>query len=48
MQGTKNVLSKLKIRAGYGVTGQQEITDYMYLTTYHSAPAQYTYLARSY
>lgn len=34
MAGTKNVLSKLKIRLGYGVTGQQEIGDYQYLTTY--------------
>ena len=45
MQGTKNVLSKLKIRAGYGVTGQQEITDYMYLTTYSfSTSPNNTYL----
>lgn len=34
MAGTKNVLSKLKLRLGYGVTGQQEIGDYQYLTTY--------------
>lgn len=34
MAGTKEVLSKLKLRAGYGVTGQQEISDYLYLTTY--------------
>lgn len=34
MAGTKDVLSKLKIRLGYGVTGQQEIGDYQYLTTY--------------
>lgn len=34
MVGAKNVLSKLKLRLGYGVTGQQEIGDYQYLTTY--------------
>lgn len=34
MQGTKDVLSKLKLRLGYGVTGQQEISDYQYMTTY--------------
>lgn len=35
MQNTKKVLSKLKLRIGYGVTGQQEIGDsYGYLTTY--------------
>lgn len=34
MQGTKDVLSKLKLRLGYGVTGQQEIGDYQYMTTY--------------
>lgn len=34
MAGTKDVLSKLKLRVGYGVTGQQEIGDYQYLTTY--------------
>jgi len=34
MENTKEVLSNLKLRVGYGVTGQQEIGDYMYLTTY--------------
>lgn len=34
MSGAQNVLSTLKLRLGYGVTGQQEIGDYMYLTTY--------------
>lgn len=35
MAATKNVLSKLKLRVGYGVTGQQEIGDsYGYITTY--------------
>ncbi|WP_294631008.1 TonB-dependent receptor [uncultured Bacteroides sp.] len=34
MAGTQDVLSKLKLRLGYGVTGQQEIGDYQYLTTY--------------
>lgn len=34
MKKTTDVLSNLKIRLGYGVTGQQEIGDYMYLTKY--------------
>ena len=34
MESTRNVLSNLKLRLGYGVTGQQEIGDYQYLTTY--------------
>lgn len=34
MQQTKNILSRLKLRIGYGTTGQQEIGDYQYITTY--------------
>lgn len=34
MKATENVLSKLKLRLGYGVTGQQEIGDYQYITKY--------------
>lgn len=34
MESIHKVLSNLKVRVGYGVTGQQEIGDYMYLTTY--------------
>lgn len=34
MKSTENVLSKLKLRLGYGVTGQQEIGDYQYITSY--------------
>ena len=34
MKGTRDVLSNLKLRIGYGVTGQQEIGDYLYLPTY--------------
>lgn len=34
MKGTQDVLSKLKLRVGYGVTGQQEIGDYQYITSY--------------
>lgn len=34
MKATENVLSKLKLRIGYGVTGQQEIGDYQYITSY--------------
>jgi len=34
MEPAREVLSNLKIRLGYGVTGQQEIGDYLYLPTY--------------
>lgn len=34
MEATRNVLSNLKLRIGYGVTGQQEIGDYLYMPTY--------------
>ena len=34
MKATKDVLSNLKLRLGYGVTGQQEIGDYLYMPTY--------------
>ena len=34
MKDTRHVLSALKLRLGYGVTGQQEIGDYLYLPTY--------------
>lgn len=34
MKKTTDVLSNLKLRLGYGITGQQEISDYLYLTTY--------------
>ena len=34
MKGTRDVLSNLKLRLGYGVTGQQEIGDYLYMPTY--------------
>ena len=34
MEGTRDVLSNLKLRLGYGITGQQDIGDYMYLTKY--------------
>ena len=35
MEKTRDVLSNLKLRLGYGVTGQQDITDYMYLANYN-------------
>jgi len=35
MESTQGVLSNLKLRLGYGVTGQQEIGDYMYLPSYN-------------
>lgn len=34
MENTRAWMSNLKLRLGYGVTGQQEIGDYMYLTNY--------------
>lgn len=34
MEKAHNVLSNLKFRVGYGVTGQQEIDDYLYITNY--------------
>lgn len=34
MESSRDVLSNLKLRLGYGVTGQQEIGDYMYLSKY--------------
>lgn len=45
MKATENVLSKLKLRLGYGVTGQQEIGDYQYITSYSfSTSPNTTYL----
>ena len=34
MEPAREVLSHLKLRLGYGVTGQQEISDYLYIPTY--------------
>jgi len=34
MESWRNVFSNLKLRLGYGVTGQQEIGDYLYMPTY--------------
>ena len=34
MESARAVFSNLKLRLGYGVTGQQEIGDYLYLATY--------------
>ena len=34
MEPAREVLSNLKLRLGYGVTGQQEIGDYLFLATY--------------
>ena len=34
MEPVREVLSNLKLRLGYGVTGQQEISDYLYIPTY--------------
>lgn len=34
MEETRSLMSSLKLRLGYGVTGQQEIGDYMYIANY--------------
>ena len=34
MEKARDIMSNLKLRVGYGVTGQQEITDYLYITNY--------------
>ncbi len=34
MEPARDIFSNLKIRLGYGITGQQEIGDYLYLPTY--------------
>lgn len=34
MENARDVLSNFKLRLGYGITGQQKIGDYQYLTTY--------------
>lgn len=48
MKKTTDVLSNLKLRLGYGITGQQEISDYLYLTTYKfNANPNSTYLGNS-
>ena len=45
MESAQSFLSNLKIRLGYGITGQQEIGDYMYLTKYKvSTDPHSTYL----
>lgn len=45
MKKATDVLSNLKLRLGYGITGQQEISDYLYLTTYKfNANPNSTYL----
>lgn len=35
MINTQHVLSNLKLRLGYGVTGQQDITDYQFMVKYY-------------
>ncbi len=45
MSGASDVLSQLKLRVGYGVTGQQDIEDYLYLSKYeYSNNVNNTYL----
>ena len=34
MEPLRDVFSNLKLRIGYGVTGQQEIGDYLYMPTF--------------
>ena len=48
MEKTKDVLSNLKLRIGYGVTGQQEIGDYLYLTQYALSTSTTTQYMGSY
>ena len=45
MQGLSGVFSDLKLRATYGITGNQEIGDYLYLATYtpSTSTAQYQF-----
>ena len=45
MQGLTNTFSDLKLRVGYGVTGNQEIGNYLYLPSYTSGTntAQYQF-----
>lgn len=45
MEGAKGIFSDLKLRVGYGITGNQEIGDYRYLRTYTfgDAFAQYQF-----
>lgn len=45
MSSASDVLSQLKLRVGYGVTGQQDIEDYLYLSKYeYSNNVNNTYL----
>lgn len=39
MEGTRDVLSSLKLRLGWGITGNQEIGDYQYLARYFPGDA---------
>lgn len=45
MDGLKGTISDLKLRATYGITGNQEIGDYLYLATYtpSTSTAQYQF-----
>ncbi len=45
MSGASDIVSQLKLRVGYGVTGQQDIEDYLYLSKYeYSNNVNNTYL----
>ena len=48
MEKATDVLSNLKLRVGYGVTGQQEIGDYLYLTQYALSTSPNTQYMGSY
>lgn len=41
MEGYRNQVGDLKVRASYGVLGNQNIADYLYFTTYSSFPNTY-------
>ena len=44
MSGAKSVLSDLKLRASWGITGNQEIPDYLHLSTYTISDFKTRYL----
>ncbi|MEO7988241.1 MAG: TonB-dependent receptor [Chryseolinea sp.] len=43
MQGLQNIFSDLKFRAGYGITGNQDIGNYRYLSSYTPSSSQAGY-----
>ncbi|RYE18405.1 MAG: TonB-dependent receptor, partial [Sphingobacteriaceae bacterium] len=41
MEATRNTISNLRLRASYGVLGNQNVSNYQYQTTYFNYPAAY-------